>query len=313
VREAYIKRRARAFGLDPAAVLAVARSEGLSGGIGDGGHAFGPFQLNNAGGVLTNHPAGHQNNQGAWSNAGIDYALKGIARVAQGLHGHAAINAIVRRFERPADPDGEVRRAIGYYGQGGGGSGGMARRAMGTPGGGTDRDALLQAVMAQNQAFATGNDSGDLWSYYQAAQEAMQTGGSIAPPRSKSGGLPRSSGGPVANRILSAAHKQIGQPYVWGGESRKEGGFDCSGLIQWAYAQQGIQIPRTTYEQIKKGKKVGWGKFHPGDLIFSNGGKHVVMYVGNGKVIAAPHTGAVVRYQSVNDFKSSFAGARRYL
>lgn len=115
----------------------------------------------------------------------------------------------------------------------------------------------------------------------------------------------------VMSKVLEAAHKQVGQPYVWGGESRAEGGFDCSGLIQWAYDQVGIQIPRVTGDQIKAGRAVPWGKFKPGDLIFSNGGGHVVMYVGGGKVIAAPRRGTVVQYQPLSRFKSSFVGARR--
>lgn len=120
---------------------------------------------------------------------------------------------------------------------------------------------------------------------------------------------PAASG--VMAKILEAAHKQVGQPYVWGGESRAEGGFDCSGLIQWAYDQVGIQIPRVTTDQIKAGRAIPWGKFKPGDLIFSNKGGHVVMYVGGGKVIAAPHTGTVVQYQPVSRFKNSFVTARR--
>jgi cell wall-associated NlpC family hydrolase len=117
----------------------------------------------------------------------------------------------------------------------------------------------------------------------------------------------------AAGGVLAFAKTQLGQPYVWGGESRKEGGFDCSGLIQAAYASIGINIPRVTFDQMKGGKKVAWANLRPGDLVFANGGNHVVLYVGNGQVIAAPHTGAKVRYQPLNDFKSSFTTARRYL
>lgn len=105
--------------LDPRAALAVFGTEGLSGGIGDGGHAFGPAQLNNAGGVITGKFAGQspeQINQWAWSPAGIDYALAGINRVAAGLHGQAAINAIVSQFERPQDIPREITRATQNYG-----------------------------------------------------------------------------------------------------------------------------------------------------------------------------------------------------
>lgn len=118
-RTALIRAGARARGLDPAAVLAVASREGLSGGIGDGGHAFGPWQLNNAGGVITGQFKGQtpqQINQWAWSPAGINYALDRIAKVAKGLTGSQAINSIVRNFERPAAPDAEVAGAINAYG-----------------------------------------------------------------------------------------------------------------------------------------------------------------------------------------------------
>jgi D-alanyl-D-alanine carboxypeptidase len=118
-RTAYIRAQARARGLDPAAVIAVASREGLSGGIGDGGHAFGPWQLNNAGGVITGQFKGEspqQINQWAWSPSGINYALDRIAKVAKGLTGKQAVNSIVRNFERPAAPDAEVAGAISAYG-----------------------------------------------------------------------------------------------------------------------------------------------------------------------------------------------------
>lgn len=112
----FIRREAKKRGLDPDAVIAVASAEGLSGGVGDGGHAFGPFQLNDAGGVLTNAPAEHHNNEWAWSDEGIGFALDHIARVAGGLKGPQAIEAIVTRFERPQDPQSEIQRANAAYG-----------------------------------------------------------------------------------------------------------------------------------------------------------------------------------------------------
>lgn len=110
-----IKSLAIKRGLDPAAVLAVARQEGLGGGIGDQGTSFGPFQLH-VGGAF---PSGVRGNRQAWawSPVGLNYALSRIASVAGGLHGGEAINAIVRRFERPAAPDNEVAGALAAYGQ----------------------------------------------------------------------------------------------------------------------------------------------------------------------------------------------------
>lgn len=111
-----IEQRAPAYGVDPRAALAVALTEGLSGAVGDGGHAFGPFQLNDAGGVLTGRPGDHR--AFAESNAGIDWALQRIASSgAAGKTGAPAINAIVHNFERPANPGAEVARALANYGQ----------------------------------------------------------------------------------------------------------------------------------------------------------------------------------------------------
>lgn len=107
---AYIARRARTLGLDPAAVLSVASAEGLSGGVGDYGTSFGPFQLH-VGGAL---PSG-RGRSWAESQAGIDYALRQIAGVARGQRGRPAIASIVHRFERPAAPGPEVERAWAAY------------------------------------------------------------------------------------------------------------------------------------------------------------------------------------------------------
>jgi hypothetical protein len=115
-----IIRRARKYKLDPAAVLAVAMGEGglqnRQGDVGDlaGGGSYGPFQLY-AQGALPKRFRGkpQQADAWAWSPAGIDYALRKMKEAgAAGLKGEAAVNAIVRRFERPADTDGSVQRAV---------------------------------------------------------------------------------------------------------------------------------------------------------------------------------------------------------
>lgn len=112
-----IRQLARKYGVDPRAALAVASAEGLGGGVGDQGTSFGPFQLHRGGAL----PSGRDR---AWAESpeGIDYALRQIAGVAKGLQGRPAIESIVRRFERPADPSGEIERAWGAYGSFGGGA-----------------------------------------------------------------------------------------------------------------------------------------------------------------------------------------------
>ena len=115
--------------------------------------------------------------------------------------------------------------------------------------------------------------------------------------------------------MLAAAEAQIGKPYVWGGESPGEGGFDCSGLIDWAFKQAGIDLPGrlTTQSALQLGRSVKGQKLRPGDMIITNGGRHMVLYRGGGQVIAAPHTGAVVRYQPLSDFSGSIVDIRRVL
>lgn len=111
-----IRSYARRYGVDPRAALAVARTEGglRFGAVGDQGTSYGPFQLH-VGGAL---PRGKD---AAWANSpeGIAYALQRMAASgARGKTGRAAIEAIVRNFERPADPGSEVTRALSYYGGG---------------------------------------------------------------------------------------------------------------------------------------------------------------------------------------------------
>lgn len=116
--------------------------------------------------------------------------------------------------------------------------------------------------------------------------------------------------------VVATAEKALGTPYVWGGN--KPGGFDCSGLLQYTWAQHGIQIPRTTYDQFKTGTPVAKDQLRPGDAVFFTGSDaknglpgHVGMYIGNGKFIEAPHTGATVRISTLAG-RSDFVGARRY-
>jgi cell wall-associated NlpC family hydrolase len=116
------------------------------------------------------------------------------------------------------------------------------------------------------------------------------------------------------NKALQIARNQLGKPYVWGGVGPR--GFDCSGLIEYAFEKAGIKTPgrMTTGTMINLGKAVPFGKMQPGDWLVRHDGdqQHVVMYVGNGKVIAAPHTGEVVQYQDASSFTGQGWHARRY-
>ncbi len=91
---------------------------------------------------------------------------------------------------------------------------------------------------------------------------------------------------------VRAALSRLGRPYVWGATGPNR--FDCSGLVQWSYAQAGVQLGRTTYQQINDGIPVLRSQVRPGDLVFPHAG-HVQMAIGNNLVVEAPYSGASVR------------------
>lgn len=98
---------------------------------------------------------------------------------------------------------------------------------------------------------------------------------------------------------VQSALSQIGTPYVWGGLGPS--GFDCSGLVVWSYRQAGIHLPRTTWGLMNAGTRVSSvSQLQPGDLIITNGGGHVGMYIGNNKMVHAPNFGDHVRVVSVH-------------
>ena len=103
-----------------------------------------------------------------------------------------------------------------------------------------------------------------------------------------------SSTGVTAQQVLAYAYQFEGYPYVWGGSSPSTG-LDCSGFVQYVYAHFGINLPRTTFEQVNCGTPVSLNNIKPGDLVFefgsSEGPNHVGIYIGNGQMIDAAGVG----------------------
>jgi cell wall-associated NlpC family hydrolase len=111
---------------------------------------------------------------------------------------------------------------------------------------------------------------------------------------------------------IAFASAQLGVPYLWGGTG--VGGYDCSGLVQAAYRSVDVAIPRVAQDQFDAGPLVpGGSSVEPGDLIFFGASiqtvEHVGIYIGQGLMIDAPHTGAVVRIEAAQ--RSDVVGVTR--
>jgi cell wall-associated NlpC family hydrolase len=180
----------------------------------------------------------------------------------------------------------------------------------------TKEDAALQGL----GALASGNYDPTLGlQALQKAAKATEAAQAAPPTPGTVGGLtqaPIRITGKITKKERQAVNliqEYLGTPYHWGGS--QPGGFDCSGLLQYVWGRVGVQIPRTTYEQWKTGRPVVKSLLSPGDAVFfeasRRGPGHVGMYIGHGKFIEAPHTGANVRISKLAGRKD-YIGARRY-
>lgn len=222
--EALVRRRAPARGLDPEAVLAVGAVEGLGGGIGDNGTSFGGWQLHEGGALPArfngNPKAAHA---WAWSAPGVEYALDRMDDVAAGLTGDKAIDAIVRKFERPADPSTEVAKAAGFYGGGGGGGVAAAPFPPALPGtaAGPNIGAFTQALIGQ-----IGKKPDMLGLLGALKQPGAAPGPAVAPPvvgnAGDAGGV--TSGGGLDDLFYTPLGYSIDEGKPWGKTISGHGG-----------------------------------------------------------------------------------------
>jgi cell wall-associated NlpC family hydrolase len=107
----------------------------------------------------------------------------------------------------------------------------------------------------------------------------------------------------LGERAARIALRAVGVPYRWGGSS-PDSGFDCSGLVYWAYGKLGIELPHSSYALAGEGTRIGRSHLKPGDLLFFYGYGHVGLYLGRGRMVHAPHTGR--RVEVVRLARSSY-------
>jgi cell wall-associated NlpC family hydrolase len=141
----------------------------------------------------------------------------------------------------------------------------------------------------------------------QASSNAV-IGASAATPEGATVVPPSNYGG-----VVGVALSYVGTPYVWAGAA--PGGFDCSGLVMYSYAQVGVSLPHSSYAQWNMGVPVSRDQLEPGDLVFFDGLGHVGIYVGGGNFVHAPHTGTDVQVSNLDSgwYSASYVGARRIL
>jgi cell wall-associated NlpC family hydrolase len=149
--------------------------------------------------------------------------------------------------------------------------------------------ALLQGAAAPSSATSAANAS----AFAGALDGAAATTGTAS---TSATGSTIASGSVTGKDVVQDALQYVGTPYVLGGESKS--GIDCSGLVQRAFADLGVKVPRLVHEQQTVGQAVPSLKdAKPGDLIVLNGGDHIAIYMGNNTVIHAPYEGRTVSVQ----------------
>jgi len=178
-------------------------------------------------------------------------------------------------------------------------------------------DALISRASAKELGFPRGNGlivsapGADLWQLREDLRKVLGPDVSLQVLAEESSG-PRpydADGVPVSEeiveRMIAAAESQLGVPYVWGGTTPGKG-FDCSGLVQWAFRQAGVEIPRVTHDQWWAGEHIDYADARRGDLIFWRSDptapdyiSHVAIYLGDGKMLEAPRSGDVVKVTDV--------------
>ena len=180
----------------------------------------------------------------------------------------------------------------------------------------SSRQATLDSLTAAQQAqvaAATVGATGTTAATGTASTGTASTGTASTGTQASAGTQPTYSGptNTQAGEAVAFAYAQLGKPYQWGATG--PGSYDCSGLVQAAWAAAGVSIPRVTYDQWAALPHIATSSLQPGDLLYYDGEGHVSMYVGDGYIIDAPQTGLDVEKIPMNTdwYAATFDGAVR--
>ena len=157
------------------------------------------------------------------------------------------------------------------------------------------------AVLAPATPATTASQTAGSSAAFQAALDAVGTDGTgSASALSGTGGTGSSGATSAGQAVVDEARKYLGVPYRWGGTDPSTG-LDCSGLVQLVYGKFGIDLPRVASDQARVGRAVpSLAQAQPGDILaFGSPVHHVAIYIGDNKMIEAPHTGEDVRVSDV--------------
>ncbi|MFF1559746.1 NlpC/P60 family protein [Streptomyces sp. NPDC058279] len=183
--------------------------------------------------------------------------------------------------------------------------------------------ASYDCELAKDVAGVGGDATGNMLAAYNAGSYAVIKYGGVPPYKETQGyvktittlaksferPLGRVTPSQQASGALYFAQKQLGTPYLWGGNGTADQGgrFDCSGLTKAAYESVGVELPRVANDQYNAGPHPARAELLPGDLVFfsddltnSRDIRHVGIYVGGGYMINAPYTGAVIRFDKID-------------
>ena len=174
-------------------------------------------------------------------------------------------------------------------------------------------EAEAAAAAAAAAARAAADDAADRSTPAASRADRTSAGSSTAnapaPAPAPAASAPVAAGSGAAATAVQTAMAQLGKPYVWAAAGPSS--FDCSGLVQYAYAAAGVSLPHSSGAQASMGQAVSRDQLQPGDLIaFYSPVSHIGIYIGNGQMVHAPTSGDVVKVASI-DVMGSITAMRR--